>query len=40
MLLVIWEKGELGIRHLQGRGNEQPATRSNREVRELARSRG
>ena len=40
MLLVIWEKGELGIRRLQGRGNEQPATKSNREVRELARSRG
>lgn len=40
MLLVIWEKGEMGIKRLQRRGNEQPATKSNREVRELARSRG
>jgi protein-export membrane protein SecF len=38
MLLVIWDKGELGTKYLQRRHDEQPVKR-NRDVPELARSR-
>jgi preprotein translocase SecF subunit len=39
MLLVIWEKGELGLSRWGGR-RETPSGRRERESRELARSRG
>lgn len=41
MMLVIWEKGELGMKYLQGKRDEKPYSRKrDREVRELAETRG
>jgi preprotein translocase subunit SecD len=41
MLLVVWEKGELGLKWLRRKGNEEPSgKRSHVSDRELARSRG
>ncbi|GCE03897.1 protein translocase subunit SecF [Dictyobacter aurantiacus] len=40
MMLVIWEKGELGMKYLQGKRDEKPyARKRDREVRELAETR-
>lgn len=39
MLLVIWEKGELGLSRLRG-DNDRPVRKQEREARELARTRG
>ncbi|GCE17649.1 protein translocase subunit SecF [Dictyobacter kobayashii] len=41
MMLVIWDKGELGMKYLQGKRDEKPyARKRDREVRELAETRG